>query len=216
MRPAGRILSGVTAVTLIATAFAWIAGFHLQPWFARYFGLLPPALCVAVLGGIALLIAPMLRHYDFWGSPRAAAVRVVALFILGFAAVIFCADLLIGFPAGINAPLPWALLYYPAMGFAAQVALHLLPLAAILWMAPNFARRRPWMAAGISSFPEAILQATSSEGIASGFVALHLIGFGMAEIYLLRRYGFLVMYGFRLGYYLLWHIAWGTLRAGLH
>jgi hypothetical protein len=136
------------------------------------------------------------------------------LLVLCFAAFIVAADLLLGFPSTINAPLPWALLYYPAMGFAAQVALHLLPLAAIVWTVPDFARRRPWTVMALSSAPEAVLQAASSDGALSGIVALHLMGFGIAEIYLLRRFGFVVMYTFRLGYYLLWHILWSWMRAG--
>jgi len=204
----------VATATLIAATAAWLAAPHLQPWFARYFGLIPPALAVVVLGSAALLLAPWLRQRGYWGTPHVASLAVAALLVLCFAAFIIVADRLIGFPSDINAPLPWSLLYYPAMGFAAQVALHLLPLAAIVWTLPDIAQKRPWTVMALSSCPEAAFQAASNHGAASGLVALQLVGFGIAEVYLLRRFGFGVMFAFRLGYYLVWHILWSQLRAG--
>ncbi len=208
--------SNITLVTVavFATFAAWLSAPQLQSWFARFFGALPAALCFAALGGIALPIAPQLKRAGFWGVPRTEAVVVVAMCVLGFGALIVAVDRLIGLPAGINAPLPWALLYYAAMGFAAQVALHLLPLAAILQTAPSLAQRRPWAVMAMSATPEAALQGLSVEGAMTGIIGLHLMGFGVAEIYLLRRFGFLAMYAFRMGYYLLWHVAWGAVRGG--
>jgi len=211
-RQFGRLTFGVAAVALIATTAAWLSGPHLEPWFASYFGSAPPALCVAALGVVALVIAPTLKQRGFWGAPRVQAVPVIVLLVLGFAALIVAVDRLAGLPADINAPLPWALLYYPAMGFAAQIALHVLPLAAMLRAIPDFAQRRPWAVMTISAAPESALQALGSEASAGAIVALHLLGFGVAEVYLLRRFGFISMYAFRIGYYLLWHIVWGGLR----
>jgi len=214
LRRLGGLSSGVAAVAVFATSAAWLAGPHLPQWFARYFGSIPPALCIAALGVIALVMAPKLRRHGFWGAPRARAVPVAALLVVGFAAVIVALDRLAGLPSGINAPLPWALLYYPAMGFAAQIALHLLPLVVIVWAAPGYVQRRPRIVMAISAAPEATLQALSSEGAVASLIALHLLAFGVAEIYLLRRFGFVAMYAFRLGYYLVWHILWGAVRGG--
>jgi hypothetical protein len=203
---------GVLAAAVVATAATWLAEPHLAHWFARYFGPAPPVLCVAALGAIAVVIAPVLEKRGWWGTFCIQAVFVAPLLAAVFAGFIITIDHTLGFQRELNAPLPWALLYYPAMGFAAQVALHLAPLTVIVCAAPTIARTRPWMVMGIASAPEAALQAFGSEHGLTGFVALQLLAFGIAELYLLRRFGFGAMYGFRLTYYLVWHILWGSIR----
>jgi hypothetical protein len=47
------------------------------------------------------------------------------------------------------------------------------------------------------------------------FVAPHVFLFGLVQLCLLRRYGYLPMLWFRLGYYLLWHLLWGAARLEL-
>ncbi len=214
MRLLGGINLAVAAIAVFASCAAWLAGAHLQQWFARYFGSMPPAICVAALGVVAILVVPHLKRHGFWGAPRVDAVLVAPSLVVGFAAFIIAVDSLAGLSSDLNAPLPWALLYYPAMGFAAQVALHLAPLVAILWSAPAFSQRRPWAVMTIAAAPEAALQALNAEGATASLVALHVLAFGVVEIYLLRQFGFAVMYAFRLGYYLLWHILWAVVRGG--
>jgi len=210
---AWRFAVGVALVACVATAAASLAEPHLQGWFARYLGPVSAPLCVAALGVIAVLIAPSLRRRRFWGAPRLQALFATAAFISVFGGVIIAIDHLAVGPTGMNAPLPWALLYYPAMGFVAQIALHLVPLSAIVWAFPAFSRQRPWAVMALSALPEAILQGLSAEGGAAALVALQLIGFGVTEAYLLRRFGFITMYAFRLGYYLIWHIVWAAVRS---
>ncbi len=214
MRSSPRAEQGVVAVAILAVGAAAFAGPHLAPWFARFFGPAEPALCIAALGIVALVLAPLLKRRGWWGAPLPETLRIVPMLVAGFALIVVIVDQLAGFPPGMNAPLPWSLAFYPAMGFAAQVGLHLLPLAAIVSWAPDFARSRPWMTMMAASVPEAALQVMGAEGDLSAFVAAHLLLFGMAELFLLRRYGFVVMYSLRLGYYLCWHILWPAWLAG--
>ncbi len=44
------------------------------------------------------------------------------------------------------------------------------------------------------------------------FSGLQLLAFGLVQLYVFRRFGFVSMYAFRLAYYSLWHIAWGAIR----
>lgn len=202
-------------VALFAVLGAWISQPHLNDSFASFFGPVPPALSVAALGSAALFIAPRLKRAGWWGSnPRIEALLFVPLLVAVFAASITIAAWLFRFPAEHHAPLPWSLLYYPTMGFAAQVGLHLIPLAALVWLAPRFAEARPVTTIALVSLPEAALQAVSETGIASAFVATHLLAFGAAELWLLHRSGFAVMYAFRMGYYLYWHILWPAWLVG--
>ncbi|MBY0564411.1 MAG: hypothetical protein K2P58_09505 [Hyphomonadaceae bacterium] len=214
MRRANYAEGVVAAVAIFAICAAWLAAPHLPQWFARFFGSAPPALCIAGLGVAALVLTPLLKRRGWWGAFRLEMLLVVPLLVAGFALAITVADRLAGFPPDLNAPLPWSLLYYPAMGFAAQVGLHLVPLAAIVLWAPRFAQARPWMTMAAASAPEAMLQVMSSESTVAAFVAAHLVLFGVTELLLLRRYGFIAMYAFRLGYYLYWHILWAAWRAG--
>lgn len=193
-------------------AAAGAASPHMSGWFARFFGPAPPVLCIGGLSLLALFVAPSLKRLGWWGVPRFEALPVGLLLLGGFTVSVTVADRLIGFPRDTNAPLPWSLLYYPAMGFAAQIGLHLIPLAAIVMSASRFAVTRPWMTAAAASVPEAALQAIVGEGPAAPFVIMHLMFFGMAELYLLRRFGIVAMYLFRLGYYLWWHILWPAWR----
>ncbi len=213
MRRAVGLDLGVAVAASFAIGATLLAEPHLREWFARYFGPIWPPLCIAGLGVIALFGAPLLKRHGWWGAPQFRAVLVGSLIVVGFVALITAMDLLFGFPPDLNAPLPWSLLYYPAMGFAAQVALHLAPLIAILWLAPGFARARPWTTMAAASAPEAALQVWGGDSAMAVLVAVHLLGFGIAELYLLRRFGFLAMYAFRLTYYLWWHILWAAWRA---
>lgn len=214
MRRVSGLDAGVAAAASIAIDSALLSQPHLPDWFARFFGPAPPALCIAGLGVVALLVAPMLKRRAWWGTLRIEALLVVPLLVAGFASFITAVDLLLGFPPDLNAPPPWSLLYYPAMGFAAQVGLHLVPLIAIIAFAPGLARVPQWATAAVASAPETALQVWSEDGATAALVAPHLIAFGVAELYLLRRFGFIAMYAFRMTYYLYWHVLWPAWRAG--
>jgi hypothetical protein len=47
------------------------------------------------------------------------------------------------------------------------------------------------------------------------YMWIHLFVFNFLQMLVFKRYDFLKMYMFRLVYYLLWHIVWGSVRLGL-
>ena len=46
----------------------------------------------------------------------------------------------------------------------------------------------------------------------ASFVAVHLVLFGVVQLYIFRRYDFISMNVFRITYYAYWHVAWGYLH----
>ena len=47
------------------------------------------------------------------------------------------------------------------------------------------------------------------------FSGLQLLAFGLVQLYVFRRFGFIPMFVFRLAYYARWHVGWGALRLRL-
>ena len=46
----------------------------------------------------------------------------------------------------------------------------------------------------------------------TAFVTVHVLAINAVGLWLFRRYDFVTMFGFRLMYYLVWHVLWGALR----
>lgn len=152
-------------------------------------------------------------------SERARDLLEVMTFAIPFMVLVTIADLVLHFPQDINLALPYALLFYPTMGYVAQLALHVVPLAILMPLLGSiFSRwpsdRRTWSCIAIVAFLEATFQVTStSAGDAlTLFVAIHLFLFGVTEQYIFRRHDFIAMFLFRMTYYAYWHLAWGYLR----
>jgi hypothetical protein len=139
-----------------------------------------------------------------------------------FMVTVTVADLLLEFPPDINVRFPSSLLFYPAMGFVAQIALHVVPFALFLFAFKRLfgalsSQLRVWLSIGLASLPEAAFQisgvAYAQAQTLTVFVAAQLFVFGLIELYLFRRFDFVCMYVFRLTYYGYWHVLWGYLRA---
>jgi len=193
---------------------------------SAYFGQVPPLIggvLVCATGTAALYLLHRIPGFYAYapgafkiGAPAAAALAVP--FMIAITAI----DVLLRFPRDINVPLPIALAFYPVMGFVAQMALHVVPFALLMvcsrQMFPAWTPARQfWMAALLAALPEALFQIAFSArdgepGILAALVAAHLYLFGLAELYLYRRFDYASMFVFRMVYYGYWHVAWGTLR----
>lgn len=194
--------------------------------FEPYFGDVPPPIGAA---GVLLISIPTLlmleRQWGFETYARGGGPGrwlVAAALSVPFMVAVTAADLALGFPADINVPLPAALGFYPIMGLMAQLALHVIPLAALLTIGAFLlrrVRRERLIVAGILlvALLEAAFQLRSSvadgaPALLAAFVTAHLFLFGLVELLLYRRYDYACMYVFRLSYYSWWHVAWGWLR----
>jgi hypothetical protein len=171
---------------------------------------------LALLGTGCLL---WLRSVDWFrvAGPGSVVDGVVIAVVAApvFAVVAIAADLVLRFPADTNVRLPDALAFYPSIGFAAEIALHVVPLALLVAL---FGRAGPsgsqlWVVLIPVILVEAGLQAAyATRPSLAVFSGIHLVLFGLVQLLVFREYGFIAMLTMRLSYYALWHVAWGWLR----
>jgi hypothetical protein len=114
------------------------------------------------------------------------------------------------------------MLFYPAIAFVAESVFHVLPLTLLLGAAWAVTGRRPGpplVVGGLALL--ALVEPAFQTGLGlrrgplSGlalFTAIHVLAINAAQLWLLRRYGFLPMIWLRWIYYLVWHVAWGHWR----
>ena len=193
---------------------------------APYFGVISPLtatliVCVAAFGALYLLCERFGFSVIASGNPPPGLLLAFVLAI-PFMISVTIADGFLRFPADTNVSLPAALLFYPAMAYIAQIALHIVPLTILLLTSEVLFKSRPfrqrlWVSFLLVSMLEAGFQAVLPEGgsdgsLLTGFVVAQLFFFGLAELYLFRRFDYVTMYFFRLCYYGYWHILWGTTR----
>jgi hypothetical protein len=191
-----------------------------------YFGNVSPVLAVALVCATGILALYALHRnsgfsvYDPYCFRK--GIRVAVALVLPFMIIMTFVDVAFRFPPDINVALPTAMLFYPAIGYVAQIALHVAPFAILLSLTKLLFKTRSttwcvWLSITIASAFEATFQAVSSldgDGLSTiaGIVAVILWLFGVAELYLYRRFDFATMYAFRIFYYCYWHLLWGNLR----
>lgn len=218
--------------TLLILAVANIAGAAIlrevdPASFRPFFGDVDPLLAVtlASIPGVGSLAWLQVRGwFDVhragagWRAFTAPAVAATLL-----AALMILFDWRMVFPQNINVPPPQSLLFYPVMGWVVESLFHAAPLAILLLAAGPLVRRRPsilWVMIAFVAAIEPVFQtfATPATGFppwARAYVAAHIFAIDLLQLIAFRRYGFLSMYGFRLIYYMYWHIGWGFLRLRL-
>lgn len=215
---------------LLCSALAAIAGsvaVILQASvFERFLGPLHPALAIGIATLPALpAFAFLYRRHGFRfhvpGSSRRAVVSAGGFAVL-FAIGVIGADLGLRYPATINVPLPYGLFVYPVMAAIVELLFHTALLGVLLLMlrpltAKTGETRTVWIAIILAALAEPILQVAWAGSVSwtELYTAMSVFLFGVVQLALFRRYGFLSMLSMRLFYYLLWHIAWGTLRLDL-
>ncbi|WOF74531.1 hypothetical protein QMT40_002185 [Parvibaculaceae bacterium PLY_AMNH_Bact1] len=217
---------GLSTCVLIATAALAQSDVDL---FQRFFGTYSPLLVVSgviCVGAVLLMflnanVQMAVVIPDVWGRGVLVCVLGASLFVLPTILV----DALQPFSEDLNVTLPSAFLFYPVMGFVVEVLFHLLPLSIALFfliyiLSVGDASRRFWIAACVAAGLEPAFQiwvGAAREGLTwkSVYLGVHLFLFGLGQLYVLKSYGFLHMFLFRMVYYLHWHILWGTLRLSL-
>ena len=192
--------------------------------FCRFLGGADPILVVfgaAVTGWAALGVLRKQGGYEILRGRttlRGMIVAAVLATVMGFAIVV--ADLLLRYPANINVPWPEALLFYPAIGFVAEIFFHVVPLALLMLLCSPLSRRWTedrfgWIAIICVAALEPIFQVTFDRGPfdrLDAYTIIHVFVFALLQLWVFRRYDFFSMYGFRLWYYAYWHLLWGVLR----
>ena len=215
--------AGIAVVVVLAIAGLWRS---TSVDFTPYFGRLNPiaaSFSICVLGVMTLAFLQARYAIRIVDTQLPARYRVAAaLAAVPFMVSVTWADLTLRFPPDINVDLPLALVFYPAMGLIAQLALHVVPFALLLSIlsrrcASHSLESRVWAAIIPVACLEAAFQAFAP---ASGdlqalriFVTAQLFLFGLVELYVYWRFDFSSMVIFRLSYYAYWHVLWAAVRA---
>jgi len=175
----------------------------------------------AVAGGLALW--GLASNYDFvifGGRATLRGMALSAVLATVLAVAIIIADFIIRYPEDLNVPLPEALLFYPAIGFVAELLFHVVPLALLLLLLSPLSgslgkERVVWLAILLVAALEPAFQVLfEGEPLTWGdaYTWLHIFTIAFLQLYVFRRFDFVSMYAFRLFYYAYWHILWGVLR----
>lgn len=213
----------LSAGVLALTASACINHTNL---FKRYVESLHPELVVyfSILAGLlAILLLMDTAPFRILGKTPRKGILWSLLLALPFGTVIILIDLLAPFPEDIALPFPVSLLIYPAMGFVAEIIFHILPFTIlVVVLSKLFKKVRMNKVIGISILITALTESIYHMLNLSGsvqfsnwvllLVGLHILLFSLCQLILFRRYDFFTMYTFRMAYYLIWHIVWGTVR----
>lgn len=190
--------------------------------FEPYFGPMSPTIVmvVAALVGVVAM-AHLHANSDFAMSGPGdwtGALAIIAWTVPLLSTAAIGADLVLRFPEDTNVAMPDALRFYPAIAVFVEVTLHAVPIAVLVAVfgMPTALDATFWRIAIPVVLVEAALQAVFANSIGTSiFSAIHLTVFGTIQVWLFWRYGFVWMLGFRLAYYALWHLAWGTARLEL-
>jgi hypothetical protein len=216
----------LAVLSLAAAGATAILSFSQRNFFRPYFANLNPLLTVAlvtVLGFVSLCFLQSRGWFEIYAARKTfRGVGVSAAIATLFAIEAVFADLIIRFPRDLNVLLPQSLLFYPAIGYVVEVCFHALPLVLLLavlgpvFMKPN-KNSLIWSCVFLASLIEPVVQmrigfSQKLSSWAEAYVGLHLFAFNLLQLYVFRRYNFVSMYGFRLVYYLYWHILWGYFR----
>lgn len=218
-------LKVVAALCIVVTGLVAVLYFSDRHLFQRFMGDINPLLIFVVTGllGVALLTLLLYRGWfviykkeNLRTLPRSCALAA----LLGL--VMILVDTQARLPADMNIPFPQSLLFYPAMGFLAQILFHVLPLTLLLFaltaLFRNVEREKiAWACLLAVALLEPVYQAMWSASNqlpswAAAYVVLHVFLINLCELLIFKRYDFVSMYAFRLAYYLIWHIGWGHAR----
>jgi hypothetical protein len=190
--------------------------------FEPFFGAMNPIGVMtgaAVVGLVAMAYLQQTSDFAVVGpGPWKDAVSRIAWMVPVLAAAAIGADLVLRYAEDTNVAMPDALRFYPAIAVFVEIALHAVPIAVLvaIFGPPTGFDGTFWRIAIPVAVIEAVLQAVYAESIGTAvFSAVHLMVFGVAQVWMFWRFGFVWMLAFRILYYSLWHIAWGVARLEL-
>jgi hypothetical protein len=197
--------------------------------FQRFFGGINPMIVfisVILVGGASLIYLESTGIFTIYGGGSLKSSLISSAPAVILAAVIVLVDLVVVLPEDINVLFPESLLFYPAMGYVAEIVFHVLPLSLLLFLLPRVSDCLSidnifWPCLIVVSLVEPVFQILTGFSGQHSFLTilytngLHVFLINLIQMGVFKRSGFVSMYSFRMVYYLLWHIVWGYVRLGL-
>lgn len=218
-------LLAYTAVSLCIFGFTVVLSIFPTASFRLFFGDIPALLMIPIIallgfGSMKIILSRgwfiIYRRENLGQLPRLSILAV--LFLSG---AIFV-DVTFPFPIDINLPFPKSALFYPIMGYVVEILFHIVPLTILMGILvkalKNVDREKIIFACIlIVSILEPVYQYLLVPSIGKPlwldiFDGGRLFLFSYVQLNIFKRYDFISMYSFRLVYYLLWHILWGSIR----
>lgn len=216
------ILAGLSVGVM---ALTWVLDLTHPGSFRRFLGGVNPLITVLLLAILGFVLLTYLRSKADFSIYKKGSHKSLP-YALGlatpFAFVAILTDLTGAFPRDVNIRFPYSLLFYPVIGFVAEIVFHVLPLTLLLFISRDLAKREiasrtVWACIiGVSFLEPAYQMALGHYTVLSGIITgLNVFLINVFQLSLFKRYDFVSMYSFRLAYYFLWHIVWGYLRLKL-
>lgn len=211
------------ALSLVTVVFTIILLPSANAYFRRFFGETNAILTIVVTSVIGAAALWMLQNNEWMilkGRMTLHGIKLSAVFATGLGIAIVIADLIIRYPEDTNVPVPQALLFYPAVGFIAEIIFHILPLVllslALKPLVGKFGEERViWTSILLVAALEPTFQVPfggKSLTWSAVYTWLHIFVIAFLQLHVFQRFDFVSMYVFRLFYYTYWHILWGVIR----
>jgi hypothetical protein len=192
-------------------------------WDASLYAPMLGDLSPLLIFGTAVLLFPIimvLLSTSQWVFDKTASnVKIrISIFLISmlFGCVPVVIDLIYAFPRDINVLFPQALVYYPTIGFLAEVVFHLMPLLLLSLLLKSDRKRHLIFMIVLVAMVEPVFQiifvGKDHISIREVWVGIEVFVFSLFQLFVYRKYGFLTMYLSRMGFYLSWHLIWGQVR----
>jgi hypothetical protein len=220
------VFVGLSLVVLGFTGVLYLSNSQLFQRFIGRINPLIPFLFAIVLGFILLSFLLSQRWFAIYEKENLKGLFRFSGLAALFGVIMILADTKIIFSADTNILFPESLLFYPAVGFLAEILFHVLPLSVLLVILNSILNNADfesivWICILIVSLLEPIYQVMNMVSSnryplwAVTYVGIHVLLINFFQLLVFRKYDFISMYSFRLVYYMFWHIGWGYLRLKL-
>ena len=188
---------------------------------------------IGLLGGALLYVLRVRDGFEIARPTLAPGLRQAGGLAVLFGLLVIGVDSLMAHPADMNVPFPQSVLFYPVISLMVEILFHLLPLTALLTVAPGIAGSRYAAAVLPTSLLLVALLEPSFQAAAAiretpivgaprpydarlvAYDWMHIGAINVCQLYLFRRFDFVSMWTFRVVYYVIWHVVWGHLRLGV-
>jgi len=200
---------------------AAISGYLLDNnLYSKFIGNLSP---IVVYAGLIIFFIYFFLYLkqDEWVfiSPNLSPKIVIYIFVISMlmGCIPIIIDLWKPFGKDINTLFPYSLIFYPTIGFLAEMIFHILPILILSGILKIFSIKNKFLIIISAAFVEPIFQVIfgmSNEifTIKDFLVGMEVFLFSLFQLIVFSRYGFIYMYISRIGFYISWHIIWGYFR----
>ena len=218
---------GLSSLLTVLTSILYISDKFI---FQKYMGKLNPLITVPVIATLGFFSLSFLVSKKWLPNQKEKNSKYLlysSIITVILASVMVLIDLnKIVFSQNINILFPKSLLFYPVIGFVAEVIFHILPFTLLVLIIGYFLKKLNknkiiWFSILIVSLIEPIFQLANMDSGQQysfwlfGYIGIHICLFNLLQLYTLKRNGFIAMYLLRMIYYLIWHILWGYMRLNI-